>query len=109
MHNGVDWKNAPKNAVWWAVDADGNAHWFKAPDIAPFTNFWFVEENPAPALWIRRRLAREPHQEALAMLVAVESLQLPRFPRFPELERHIFHPPYQAKFTRKEVYIEPDS
>ena len=42
-----------------------------------------------PALWIRRRLAREPHQEALAMLVAVESLQLPRFPRFPELERHI--------------------
>jgi hypothetical protein len=48
MHNSVDWKTAPKNAIWWAVDADRNAHWFKAPDIAPFTNFWFAEQIPAP-------------------------------------------------------------
>ena len=23
MHDGVDWKAAPKTAQWWAVDADG--------------------------------------------------------------------------------------
>jgi len=48
MHSGVDWKAAPKNALWWAVDADGKAHWFKAPDIAAFTNFWFAEQENAP-------------------------------------------------------------
>jgi hypothetical protein len=48
MHSDVDWKTAPKNALWWAVDADVKAHWFKAPDIAPFTNFWFADQEPAP-------------------------------------------------------------
>jgi len=43
MHPGVDWKSAPKTAHWWAVDANGDAHWFKSPNIAPFTDFWFTE------------------------------------------------------------------
>ena len=48
MHKGVDWKASPKSAVWWAVDADGKAHWFKSPNVAPFTGFWFADEEPAP-------------------------------------------------------------
>ena len=48
MHDGVDWKSAPKNARWWAVDEDGNAHWFGSPNVAPFTNFWFAESERAP-------------------------------------------------------------
>jgi len=31
-----------------AVDANGTAHWFKSPDVAPFTTFWFADEEPAP-------------------------------------------------------------
>jgi hypothetical protein len=46
MH--VDWSQAPKNALWWAVDADGKAHWYCAPDVAAFTNFWFAEHVLAP-------------------------------------------------------------
>jgi hypothetical protein len=48
MHSGVDWKAAPKSALWWAVDADGTAHWFNAPNVAPFTNFWFADPENAP-------------------------------------------------------------
>ena len=48
MHQRVDWKKAPKNAIWWAVDADGTAHWFISPDIKPFTGFWFTSQMPAP-------------------------------------------------------------
>ena len=48
MHQGVDWKAAPKSAVWWAVDADGMAHWFKSPNVAPFTAFWFADQERAP-------------------------------------------------------------
>jgi hypothetical protein len=48
MHTAVDWKAAPKNALWWAVDADGKAHWFKTPNVAPFTNLWFADSEPAP-------------------------------------------------------------
>jgi hypothetical protein len=44
----IDWKQAPKNAVWWAIDADGSAHWYCAPDVAAFTDFWFQEPKPAP-------------------------------------------------------------
>jgi len=44
----IDWKQAPKSARWWAVDADGLAHWYCAPNIAAFTNFWFAEATPAP-------------------------------------------------------------
>lgn len=44
----IDWSTAPKNARWWAVDADGQAHWFPAPNVAAFTNFWFSEPIPAP-------------------------------------------------------------
>ncbi|AIO45027.1 putative gp54 [Burkholderia cepacia] len=44
----VDWKRAPKNARWWAMDADGGANWFVAPNVAPYTDFWFSEPKPAP-------------------------------------------------------------
>jgi hypothetical protein len=49
MHAGVDWNAAPKDAFWWAVDADGSARWFKSPDVAPFTTFWFAEKERAPS------------------------------------------------------------
>ena len=48
MHKNVDWKTAPKSAVWWAVDADGTAHWFRSPNVAPFTAFWFADQERAP-------------------------------------------------------------
>lgn len=44
----IDWSKAPKNARWWAVDANGYASWFGAPNVAPFTDFWFCEPTPAP-------------------------------------------------------------
>ena len=44
----IDWSQAPKNARWWAVDEDGKAHWFVAPNVAAFTKFWFAEPKPAP-------------------------------------------------------------
>jgi len=47
--NRIDWKKAPKNAQWWAMDKDGQAHWFCAPDVKPFTDFWFSEPVPAPS------------------------------------------------------------
>lgn len=64
MHDGVDWKAAPKIAQWWAVDADGKAHWFKAPNVAAFTDFWFTESEQAPLFgysgdW-RESLTRRP-------------------------------------------------
>lgn len=45
---GIDWKQAPKRARWWAVDADGQAHWYCEPDVAAFTSFWHAESLPAP-------------------------------------------------------------
>jgi hypothetical protein len=48
MHDGVNWKEAPKAARWWAVDASGEAHWFVAPNVAARTDFWFSEPVPAP-------------------------------------------------------------
>ncbi len=48
MHEAIDWKKAPKTARWWAVDANGQAHWFTAPNIAARTDFWFSEPVPAP-------------------------------------------------------------
>lgn len=47
-HPDVDWKHAPRLARWWAVDANGQAHWFFAPSVAPFTNFWYSEPQAAP-------------------------------------------------------------
>lgn len=64
MHDGVDWKDAPKTAQWWAVDADGKAHWFKSPNVAAFTDFWFTVSEQAPLFgysgdW-RESLTRRP-------------------------------------------------
>lgn len=44
----IDWKQAPKSARWWAMDAEGQAHWFCEPDVVAFTNFWYGESVPAP-------------------------------------------------------------
>lgn len=45
---GINWKQAPRAARWWAVDANGNAHWFCEPNVATFTDFWFTEPILAP-------------------------------------------------------------
>jgi hypothetical protein len=60
----IDWKKAPKAACWWAMDANGEAHWFLAPNVAAFTDFWFSEPKPAPTFgfegdW-RKSLATRP-------------------------------------------------
>lgn len=44
----VDWSQSPATARWWAIDADGKAHWFCEPDVAPFTDFWMAESEKAP-------------------------------------------------------------
>ena len=66
--NLVDWKRAPKAAKWWAVDGNGEAHWFCAPNVAPFTSFWFSEPQPAPTFgfagdW-RKSLVERPTSDA---------------------------------------------
>lgn len=45
----IDWKKVPKSARWWAIDADGRAYWYCAPNVAAFTDFWFSEPVDAPA------------------------------------------------------------
>jgi len=47
-HHHVDWKQAPRLARWWAIDANGEAHWYCEPNVAARTDFWFAEELPAP-------------------------------------------------------------
>ena len=37
----IDWSKAPKNARWWAIDKNGDAHWFGSPDVKARTDFWF--------------------------------------------------------------------
>ncbi len=64
----VDWSKAPKRAQWWAVDANGTANWFLAPNVAPYTDFWFSEPVPAPRFgfvgdW-RHSLVTRPPQDA---------------------------------------------
>jgi len=44
----IDWKRAPRGARWWAMDADGHAHWYMAPDFIKRTDFWYAEMLPAP-------------------------------------------------------------
>lgn len=48
MNAEIDWKQAPKNARWWAMDADGKAHWFCEPDVKAFTTFWWHSPLAAP-------------------------------------------------------------
>lgn len=45
---GVDWRRAPSQARWWAMDASGNAHWFCTPGVAAFSDRWFSEPLSAP-------------------------------------------------------------
>jgi hypothetical protein len=44
----IDWSQAPRQARWWAVDANGEAHWFLVPNVASYTDFWFSEPVAAP-------------------------------------------------------------
>ena len=48
-HLKVDWSKATARARWWAINKDGLAHWYCAPDIACYSSFWFSEVVPAPA------------------------------------------------------------
>lgn len=45
---GVNWTQAPRHARSWAIDANGVAHWFCAPTIAPFATSWHSEPLLAP-------------------------------------------------------------
>ncbi|RRA01929.1 hypothetical protein [Burkholderia cepacia] len=61
----IDWKKAPKTARWWAMDANGTANWFLAPNVAAYTDFWFSEPVRAPSFgfigdW-RTSLTERPH------------------------------------------------
>jgi hypothetical protein len=65
----IDWSLAPTTARWWGIDADGQAHWFVAPNVAAFTDFWFSEPVPAPDFgfdgdW-RKSLVERPTAAAL--------------------------------------------
>ena len=46
---GVNWRQAPVRARWWAMNKDGQAFWFCEPDVAAFTDFWFSEMLVAPS------------------------------------------------------------
>lgn len=61
----IDWSKAPENARWWAMDKNGEAHWFCAPDAVAFTDFWFSEPVPAPSFgytgdWKKSLVERGP-------------------------------------------------
>lgn len=49
MQAHIDWKKAPRGARWWAMDANGHAHWHMTPNVMPFTDYWFSEPIPAPS------------------------------------------------------------
>jgi hypothetical protein len=67
-HSGVDWETAPRRARWWAMDADGKAHWYCEPDVAAHTNFWFPAQEAAPDFGYagdyRQSLTERPPDEA---------------------------------------------
>ncbi|WP_210259983.1 hypothetical protein [Martelella sp. HB161492] len=44
----VDWKHAPKEARWWAMDADGKTHWYCQPTAEVFTTLWHADIKDAP-------------------------------------------------------------
>jgi hypothetical protein len=67
----IDWKQAPLRARWWAMDANGHASWYCAPDIKPFTDFWGVDEMPAPTFgfsgdWRKSLVERPGHSSRAA-------------------------------------------
>lgn len=63
----VDWSRAPRLARWWAINKDGNAHWYCAPDIACYSSFWFSDAVPAASF---RRVGRQQMLQQLPTLVA---------------------------------------
>jgi len=64
----INWNEAPKKAQWWAMDANGQAHWYLTPDIAAFTNFWYSDQVLAPNYdfvgdWRESLTERPPHSQ----------------------------------------------
>nr|WP_240939633.1 hypothetical protein [Diaphorobacter sp. HDW4A] len=47
-HPCIDWSSAPAHAHWWAIDADGAAHWFADPRVPAFDTHWRFEVAVAP-------------------------------------------------------------
>lgn len=46
----IDWKEAPKDARWWAMNANGQAHWFLlGPEVARLNSSWGICQVPAPS------------------------------------------------------------
>ena len=47
-HPRIDWSRAPSRAHWWAMDANGEAHWFVDPRVSAFETCWRFEVAAAP-------------------------------------------------------------
>jgi len=47
-HAQVDWRRAPADARWWAMDGTGHAFWYLAPDRLAGTDFWYPTQTLAP-------------------------------------------------------------
>ncbi len=45
----IDWKEAPKEARWWAMNANGQAHWFLGPEDSHLKDSWCLCQVPAPS------------------------------------------------------------
>lgn len=54
MNYSIDWNLAPQHARWWAIDGDGHAYWYCAPQMAAATTFWFSARHPAPSFGYAR-------------------------------------------------------
>jgi hypothetical protein len=62
----VDWDLAPAHARWWAVDEDGKAHWYCAPNTSHLSSFWFADQIAAPTFgfagdWRESLVERRTH------------------------------------------------
>ncbi|NIF82795.1 hypothetical protein F3J24_04640 [Comamonas sp. Tr-654] len=45
---GVNWRQAPVLARWWAINPDGRAYWFFEPTYDELGDIWFPEMELAP-------------------------------------------------------------
>jgi len=61
----ISWKCALKNARWWAVEANGEAHWFWSPQRRRLHQFLVFHAGAGSRLWLLRGLAEEPRRTSL--------------------------------------------
>ena len=47
-YQGVNWRQAPELARWWALNQDGQAYWFFEPSYDELRGIWFPEMELAP-------------------------------------------------------------